>query len=129
MKVLLDTHAVLWAARAPERLGPAARAVIERLSTKRLVSDASCWELGIKFAKGKLPEAQTLLERWDELLASLAAAPLAVGTTHALLAPRLDWGHPDPFDRVLAAQAITEGAVFVSRDAAFDAVEGLERIW
>jgi PIN domain nuclease of toxin-antitoxin system len=66
VKVLLDTRAVLWAARAPERLGPAARLVIERPSTKRLVSDASCWEMGIKFAQGKLPEAQILLERWEE---------------------------------------------------------------
>ncbi|MDR2113746.1 MAG: hypothetical protein LBO75_00530 [Bifidobacteriaceae bacterium] len=55
--------------------------------------------------------------------------PLSANTDHALFAPRLDWGRCDPFDRILAAQAITEGAALVSCDIAFDAVDGLERIW
>jgi PIN domain nuclease of toxin-antitoxin system len=129
LRVLLDTHALLWAARAPHRLGAQARWLIEQSATERLVSAASCWELGIKFAEGRLPEADALLADWPGLIDRLMAVELAVGSAHALLAPRLEWDHADPFDRILAAQAITEKAALLSLDAAFDSVPELERLW
>ena len=129
MKLLLDTHTILWAAREPERLSARARAAIKLRANERLISTASLWELGIKFHKGKLHEAAPLLAEPATLIAQLAATALPIAGNHALAAPALDWDHIDPFDRMLAAQALAEGAALVSVDRVFDALADLNRLW
>ncbi|MDR3068809.1 MAG: type II toxin-antitoxin system VapC family toxin [Cellulomonas sp.] len=129
MKVLLDTHVLLWAAYEPARLGPTARTVLQVRGNQRFVSVASLWEMGIKRATGKLPEAARILDDVPAFLSLLAATVWPVATAHALLAPTLTWDHKDPFDRMLAAQALVEDVPLMSVDQAFDAVPGLTRLW
>jgi len=129
VKLLVDTHAVLWAQRSSARLSPAARAVLADLSNEILLSAVVPWELSIKEHAGKLPEAAPLLAGWPAVVQALAATQLPVSDDHAILAGRLAWAHKDPFDRMLAAQALTTGATLVSVDTVFDTLPSVTRLW
>ena len=129
MKALLDTHAVLWAMTQPTLLGGAARTLLLDDSTEVLLSTVVAWELSIKHHAGKLPEAAPLLAGFPTVIASLVATVVPIGLSHAVLAGGLDWAHRDPVDRMLAAQAISQGAALISRDAVFDTLPGLRRLW
>lgn len=108
MSLLVDTHLVLWAAYAPERLSPAARAFLTDEGQYPHVSAASIWEVVIKTSLGRTdfrvdPAA---------LRAGLAGngwMELPVTTGHTLEVADLPWHHADPFDRILIAQARREG--------------------
>lgn len=126
---LLDTHAVLWAAAAPDRLGPAARATIEDPATQLLVSAATAWELSTKARLGRFPEAEPIVAAFGSIVDELGADHLPITSAHALRAGALPWAHRDPFDRMLASQALIEHAVLVTRDRAFDVVLGIELRW
>jgi len=123
MKLLLDTHVVLWWQRDDRRLKRAAREAIA-VADIVWVSAVSGWEIAIKVALGRL--------RLDEPLEVLLAAdeftqlPLTLSHSAALsaVAPR----HADPFDRALLAQAVVEGATFVSHDRAL-APYGVPILW
>ena len=131
MKILADTHAVLWlVAEDPTSHipAPALDALLDA-TNELLISAVTPWELSLKAWRGKLPEAEPLLATWDSTVARLRATILPVTDKHAILAGRLAWEHRDPFDRMLAAQAILEGTTFVSTDTAFDAVPGVRRLW
>lgn len=113
MRLLLDTHAVLWALGQPAELAQDTRAAIEDGKNEVLVSAASAWEVAIKRAAGKL-------ESPDDLADAIKAAafrPLAITVEHALAAGALPPHHSDPFDRMLVAQAVIEGLTIVTRDA------------
>lgn len=129
MKLLLDTHTVLWATTQPSLLSATAQTVITDDSNEVLVSSVVAWELSIKHHLGKLPEAAPLLADFPTVIASLAARVVPVEPRHGVLAGGLSWSHRDPFDRMLAAQATIEGAALVGRDAAFDTLAGLRRVW
>jgi PIN domain nuclease of toxin-antitoxin system len=122
--LLLDTHAFFWSVR---RGTSVPRAVAQALNNapRRLVSDVSAFEVALKVRLGKFPEAAALRDQWKQALAALPALPLPVTTDHALLAGSLDWEHRDPFDRLLAAQAVTENLTLVTTDKAFASVPGL----
>lgn len=112
MSLLLDTHALLWCLGAPERLRPETRARIEAAETTVFVSAVSAWEMEIKSALGKLRapddlEGQLRAKRFVELPVHIRH----VRTLHTL-APL----HRDPFDRMLAAQALADGLVLVTAD-------------
>ncbi|HHU09092.1 MAG TPA: type II toxin-antitoxin system VapC family toxin [Intrasporangiaceae bacterium] len=128
-ELLLDTHAVMWAINEPDRLSDLAREQITDSANRIVVSAASSWELATKHRLGKLPQAGAMLAVLEESLQRLGADPLAISHRHALLAGSLDWEHRDPFDRVLAAQAMIESLVLVTIDAAFDTVAGLRCLW
>ena len=127
--VLLDTHAFVWAVTAPERLGRTARARVEDPATTLLVSAASAWELSTKVRLGRFPEAEPLVAQYVALVDDLGAAHLSIDATHALRAGSLPWSHRDPFDRVLAAQALLEHLPLVTRDAAFREFGALDVVW
>ena len=129
MRVLLDTHAVLWAMTQPSLLPDSVQVLLLDDSTETLVSATVAWELSIKHRSGKLPEAAPLLADFSAVTTSLGATILPIEISHAILAGALDWEHRDPFDRMLAAQAMLAGAVLISRDKAFDAVPGLRLSW
>ena len=129
VRLLLDTHVVLWSQRSSDRLSPAARAVLADLSNDVMLSAVVPWELSIKEHTGKLPEAAPLLASWRAVTEALVATPLPVDADHALLAGRLSWDRKDPFDRMLAAQAMTTGATIVGADVVFDALPGVTRLW
>lgn len=125
---LLDTHALLWAWTAPELLSDQARTVIESPANTLLVSSASAWEIATKHRLGRLPEAESALRGYARHLATLGATELPITSAHAILAGTLASPHRDPFDRMVAAQALVEGIPIVSRDEALRAF-GVTLIW
>ncbi|WP_067970937.1 type II toxin-antitoxin system VapC family toxin [Mycolicibacter icosiumassiliensis] len=126
---LLDTHAVLWALTAPARLGGNARKVLTDRSAPIVVSTVSAWELSTKQRLGKLPQADAILGAYSRHLDRLGASRLPITEEHALLAGRLDWDHRDPFDRMLAAQAIIESMTLITGDAGFAGLPGVPMLW
>jgi PIN domain nuclease of toxin-antitoxin system len=119
VRVLLDTHALLWWFVDDPRLSHQARAVIADQESEILVSTASAWELATKFRLGRLPEAEGAILRFAELVDADGFTHLPITHRHATLAGTFDSSHRDPFDRVLAAQAIVEGVPLLTRDPAF----------
>ena len=123
MKLLLDSHAIIWWVRDDRRLGREARRAIAGADVV-WVSTASGWELAMKMAKGRLRMAEPLratiiADRFTEL-------PLTLRHTEEL--ERLPVHHGDPHDRLLIAQARVEGATIVTHDRAFEAY-GTPIIW
>lgn len=127
--MLLDTHAFVWAVTTPDRLSEAAREVISDATVPLLVSAVSAWEISIKHRSGRWPEVAMLIAQYDRLAERLGVSHLPLTSGHALAAGGLEWDHPDPFDRALAAQAMREGVPLVSKDAAFAGLPGLAIVW
>ena len=129
MKLLLDTHAFIWIG-GPEahRLSANARRAVEDRTNEILVSAASAWEIATKHRLGRLAAGERVVRRWSEALSGLRALDLAVTSEHGLLAGSLDSPHRDPFDRILAAQAIVEGAQLVTADRAMHGL-GASILW
>lgn len=113
MRLLLDTHTLIWAMEGGTRLTPTTRDLIRSRETSVYVSVASIWELAIKAAKGKF----TLPPDVSSTIAEAGFAVLEVKLDHALAAAKLVMHHRDPFDRMIVAQTITEGLILVTRDA------------
>lgn len=126
---LLDTHAYVWALTAPERLSGPARETIEGPTNTLLVSAATAWEMAIKHRAGRWPEADLLLRQHEDLTDHLGAGRLDITAAAAIRAGALEWGHRDPFDRMLAAQSLLAHAVLVTRDPAFHDLTGLQTLW
>lgn len=112
MKLLLDTHVVLWWLGSPEELAAGARKAIQSPTNEVFVSAASLWEMSIKQELGKL----SLPGNPIEALESIDVTLLAISAEHAWRAGSLAPHHRDPFDRMLVAQADTESMVLVTRD-------------
>lgn len=127
--MLLDTHTLLWATKEPELLSVRAADLISDTDNTVLVSAATAWEISIKFAKGKFPQAEFLVRDYYNVLAQYHFNHLDITPLHALRAPQLPGAHKDPFDRLIAAQAILEGAVLVSGDGEMRQFEGLAVEW
>lgn len=119
MRLLLDTHALLWWLFDDERLGAGARAAIAEPANAVFVSAASAWEIATKHRLGKLPEAGDVPTELERYLREARFAALPVDLPHALAAGALPGPHRDPFDRVLIAQALAEKLVVVTRDEVF----------
>jgi len=128
MRVLLDTHALLWAAFRKELLSARAQKLIEAPTNEILVSAASAWEIATKYRLGKLPLAQILVDDFIPRVAAAGYALLSISVEHALRAGRFPADHKDPFDRMLAAQAIHEDLPLVSNDERLE-IFGARREW
>ncbi|MEA3062487.1 MAG: hypothetical protein QOJ94_2268 [Sphingomonadales bacterium] len=126
MRLLLDTHALIWWVEDSPRLSEAARAAIA--GNEVLVSAASAWEVTTKFRLGKLPSAERMARAFAAEVAAEGFNPLPVTLDHAALAGTLDIPHKDPFDRLLIAQARIERLPLASNETLFDGF-GVERIW
>jgi PIN domain nuclease of toxin-antitoxin system len=116
MRLLLDTHVVLWWLDDSPVLSVRARDAIAAETNIVYVSAATLWEIVIKRALGKLE----LPNDWTEVLAAEQFQRLSVSWDHALEVGRLPNLHRDPFDRILVAQALVEGLTFVTGDALLD---------
>lgn len=114
MKVLLDTHVVVWAATTPERLGAGRQLVAD--ADQRLLSAVCVWELAIKQGLGKLSVGSDVRTWTRRTVRELALDHLAVMSEHAAAVEHLPYVHRDPFDRLLVAQAIAEGAVLLTAE-------------
>ena len=128
MKLLLDTHALIWWFNGDGRLSPAARLAIEDESNSVLVSAVSAMEITTKHRIGKLPQARTLAARFEQDVAAQGFDVLPISIAHSALAGRLVVDHRDPFDRLLIAQALLDGLTLVSNEQIFDAA-GVSRLW
>ncbi len=128
MRVLLDTHALIWAAYQKHLLSSRARKVIQSPRNEVLVSAASAWEIATKYRLGKLPSAGVLAEDFIAQVTSAGYVLLSISPEHALRAGRMTAAHKDPFDRMLASQAIHEDLPLVSNDEQLDQF-GVRRIW
>lgn len=116
MKLLLDTHALLWWLLDDVELPTSARRTIVRAEVVR-VSVASIWEVAIKQRLGKLPELNLAVAELPALVRQSGFLPLPVDERHAAAVASLALHHRDPFDHLLVAQAHIEQLTLVSRDA------------
>ena len=128
MRVLLDTHALLWWLNDNPALSNSARRIIARAGNEVLVSAASAWEISTKVRLGKLPSGADLARDFVAYLNRQRFGQLAVSVQHAARAGLLEGEHRDPFDRMLIAQAQAEDLPLISSDAALDGY-GVKRIW
>lgn len=126
---LLDTHAFVWATTNPSRLSDASLTIIQDATSTLLVSAASVWEMAIKYHAGRWPEAETLLRSHDDICVRLGAQQIPITSDDAFTAGTMRWPHSDPFDRMLAAQAIRRQCSLVSRDGVFAQLPGLDVVW
>jgi PIN domain nuclease of toxin-antitoxin system len=127
MRYLLDSHTLLWTIKTPARLSRLARRIIEDQSSVLLISIATPWELAIKTNSGRL-DAMELLKEFNRSLFATGYEPLETEVSHVIRAGLLPLHHRDPFDRLLAAQALELKIPLLSRDRVFD-LYGVKRIW
>jgi len=128
VKVLFDTHALLWAALGSKRLSPVAREVVADEANELFVSAVSAWEISTKVRLGKLPEAVDFEREFLSDIADAGYTLLPIDAASALRAGRFTSEHRDPFDRMIAAQAIAGDLLVLSNDAKLDAF-GVRRLW
>ena len=116
MKLLLDTHLLLWAAGSPDQLSAVARLLLEDPSNELLFSAASLWEIAIKRSLGRF-DFQVDARVLRRGLLDNGYQELAITAEHAVSIDSLPPVHKDPFDRILVAQAIVEGITLLMADA------------
>jgi PIN domain nuclease of toxin-antitoxin system len=128
MRLLLDTHAFLWWIADDARLSKRARSAIASRGDECFVSVASCWEIAIKVSLKKL-KLESPVDRFiPEQLAVNSFSLLPIEFAHVARVARFAFHHRDPFDRLLAAQAVIEDLTLVSADRIFPRY-GAKRLW
>ena len=119
MKLLLDTHALIWWLADDPTLFESAKKAISNPDNLIFVSAASAWEIAIKKSLGKLDTP-------DDLEAQISKhdfQPLPINITHGIAVGKLPWYHKDPFDRIIIAQAICESMTIITRDKKFNSYD------
>ncbi|MFO7640625.1 MAG: type II toxin-antitoxin system VapC family toxin [Candidatus Competibacteraceae bacterium] len=128
MRYLVDAHSLIWAQDDPSKLGPTALVTLQDPVQQLLLSAGTIWELSIKSGLAKLTLSLGFRQWMDRAIADLDLIVLPITLDHADRQARLPWHHRDPFDRLLAAQALVEGIPLMSADAIFDQY-GVNRLW
>ena len=128
MRLILDSHLLLWAVDDPGRLSPTATALLQDPANELLVSAATIWEMSIKVGLGKLTLSQPYRAWMTQALDDLGATILPITVEYADAQAALPFRHHDPFDRLIIAQTLLEGISVVSDDGLFDAY-GVSRLW
>ncbi len=130
MRLLLDTHVFIWVGDPDRerRIRDGVRRAIEDRANVVMVSAASAWEVAMKHHLGRLPGVAHLVHDWTAALQGLNAVEVPITGQHGLLAGRFEDANRDPFDCILAAQAIIEHAHLVTADRAMDGF-GAELLW
>ena len=128
MRVLLDTHALLWAKISPEKLGRQAAEIIAQPLNVVFVSAASAWEIATKVRLGKLPGLEKLERDFLEIMEQSGYTLLPIDVANALRAARFTAPHRDPFDRMIAAQALAMDIPVLSKDPKLE-LFGVRRLW
>ncbi|MFI5380407.1 MAG: type II toxin-antitoxin system VapC family toxin [Tepidisphaerales bacterium] len=128
MRLLLDTHTLLWAVDQPQQLGPQALAALQDPANELLLSAATVWEIAIKVGLKKLSLSLPYREWITKAIADLGLSVLPITVEYANVLVGLARHHRDPFDRLLVAQALAENIPVVTVDAEFDKY-GVGRIW
>ena len=128
MRLLLDTHTLLWFLLNDPKLSSTGRALIRDPANDVYVSVASCWEIAIKAGIGKLKLAETASVFFARELPANTIELLAIALEHATAVEALPHHHRDPFDRLIIAQAIAEALTVIGSDTVFDQY-GVTRVW
>jgi PIN domain nuclease of toxin-antitoxin system len=127
MTYLLDTHTFLWILRTPAALPIRVQEIVKDRTASLLISIVTPWEMAIKSALGKL-DAAHILDDFETVAAEGNYTVLETTVRQVIRGGRLAFHHRDPFDRLLAAQALDLRIPLVSRDRVFD-LYGVKRIW
>ncbi len=127
MRLLIDTHAVIWYVDQDHLLSPAAHSAITDPANDIVLSAVTIWEVAIKVGLGKLTLSQPYRLWINQALADLGATVLPITVEYADAQAALPMHHRDPFDRLLIAQALVEGVALVSVDTQFD-LYGVDRL-
>ena len=128
MKLLLDTHALMWFALSDEQLSGTATSLILDSANEKLVSPASYWEIAIKISVKKYALSKPYDLFMREAIDQNGFGYLHIRPEHTAVLTTLPFHHKDPFDRLLVAQAIVENLSIVSNDAVLDAYP-IKRVW
>ncbi len=128
MRLLLDTHALLWWWSEAGSLSARSRKLIADEANEVLVSAASAWEISTKVRLGKLVVAIELVRDFSDYLSRDGFFTLPITAEHGLRAGLLPGPHKDPFDRMLIAQAQAEAIAIVSNEEVFGEY-GIQRLW
>ena len=128
MRVLLDSHTLLWWILDDPALTLRASDAIAEAHDAVFVSAATAWELAIKFQLGRLPMASDLIANFSNVVDNEKFRVLPISVDHGIRAGTLPLIHKDPFDRLLVAQAQAENVPIVSNDLIFEAY-GVRRLW
>ena len=128
MRLLLDTHALIWWLADSRRLPTRVRHAIFDPENEKLVSAATAWEITTKHRLGKLPEADILALDVTGVLRRQGFTELPITVAEGARAGSLPSIHRDPFDRMLVAQALSRNLVLISVDPVFDQY-GVQRLW
>ena len=128
MRLLLDTHALLWWLAGDQALSDAAREAITDPDNEVFISAASAWEIATKYRLGRLPGAAVIAADIAGAVASQGFTELPINIRDGQAAGGLRPIHKDPFDRMLIAQAVTADMVIVSNEGLFNAY-GVTRLW
>lgn len=129
MRLLLDTHALLWWLAGDRQLSRRAKLAIANQDNEIFVSAASAWEVATKHRLGKLPHAGPLAVDFALEMRRQGFLELPISWRHAQAAGALPGPHRDPFDRMLIVQAREEMMALVSIEAIFDQYDGVTRVW
>lgn len=119
MRILLDTQVWLWMLASPERLGAAARALVEDSANVLLLSAVSSWEIAIKYALGRLDLPESPESYVPGRMRTSGVTPMSIQHSHTLRVAALAPHHRDPFDRLLVAQALVEDVPILTSDPVF----------
>jgi PIN domain nuclease of toxin-antitoxin system len=128
VRLLLDTHTLIWWLNGDSSLPASARKFVAAENNEIFVSAVSAWEIATKFRLGRLEAAADLATDFAGYLSQQRFESLSITTEHGIRAGSLPGSHKDPFDRMLIAQAQIESLVLVSNDAQLDGY-GVRRIW
>ncbi|MFN3879141.1 MAG: type II toxin-antitoxin system VapC family toxin [Brevundimonas sp.] len=128
MRLLLDTHALIWWMSGEAGLSRPAQAAIRDGGNTVFVSAVSAYEIALKHGMGRLPQAAPLAERFEDEVEIEGFAILPITAREASQAGRMDNAHRDPFDRLLIAQGLLNELTLVSNERLFDSFGGA-RIW
>ncbi len=128
MRLLLDTHALLWWYSDDPALPKSSRKLISQSDNSIFVSAVSAWEISTKFRLGRLPTASDLVQDFGGYLDREGFLSMVVSYDHGIRAGMLPGPHQDPFDRMLIAQAEAEKLFIVSSEKIFD-LYGVRRVW
>jgi len=128
VRMLLDTHTMLWYTLGDPQLSTNAENLIVNASNEILISPASYWEIAIKVSIGKLTLHHPYDDFIDLCLQTYRFVILPIKPKHTSMLTTLPFHHKDPFDRLLIGQALSEGISIISADFAFDAYS-VSRFW
>lgn len=128
MKLLLDTHTLLWMFAAPEKLGDQATTLLTDADNTLRVSSASLWEIGIKVSIGKLHIGKNWARQLANCMSQQGIELIPITLAHCERLSLLPHHHKDPFDRLIIAQTIIEKLTLISCDRQLDAY-AIKRLW